>query len=276
MSTITIAGTKPDSKAPRTADWTDGVLPCQVTAAIRMSAPLTYHPLERLHIPRPVDRYDYVRERCRGLRVLDLGAYDETEVDRDQHASWRWLHGEIAAAAKTVLGVDASDRVRTAGEVTTSVGSRIVYGRAEDVAAIAREFAPDLVVAGELIEHTPDPLAWLSELARARPATALLLTTPNATAIVNLVLAFAHRESCHPDHLQVYSYKTLMTLAARIPLHAIEVRPYYYAAHIFKGRLPRPLAPLVTLADRALLRPIQYLFPLTAFGWIVEGRLGEP
>jgi hypothetical protein len=241
-----------------------------------MTSSLTYHPLERIRLPRPVDRYDYVRERCRGLRVLDLGAYDETEVDREQHGSWRWLHGEIAGVAGTVLGVDASDRVRAAGAVETQVGSRIVYGRVEDVAGIAREFGPDLIVAGELIEHTPDPLAWLSELARARPGTALLLTTPNATAIVNLVLAFVHRESCHPDHLQVYSYKTLVTLAGRIPLHALEVRPYYYSAHIFKGRLPRPLAPIVTIADRAFFRPIQYLFPLTAFGWIVEGRLGAP
>jgi hypothetical protein len=93
---------------------------------------------------------------------------------------------------------------------------------------------------------------------------------------VNVLLAFAHRESCHPDHLQVYSYKTLMTLAGRIPLREVDIHPYYYDAHIFKGRLPRPLGPFVTLVDRGLLRPIQYLFPVTAFGWIVEGILGAP
>src|SRR4030095_4081512 len=98
-----------------------------------MASALTYHPLERLRLPRPVDRYDYVRERCRGLRVLDLGAYDETEVDREQHASWRWLHGEIAGVAATVLGVDASDRVRDAGSVETRVGPRLVYRGSEGV-----------------------------------------------------------------------------------------------------------------------------------------------
>jgi hypothetical protein len=235
---------------------------------------LTYHPLERLRVPRPVDRYDYVRARCRGLRVLDLGAHDETEIDRTQHRTWRWLHGEIAAVACETLGVDAGEAVRGAGTLRTGVGSRIVYGRVEDVAAIARAFAPDLVVAGELIEHTPDTLAWLSRLAKACPGTAVLLTTPNATGIVNLMLAFADRESCHQDHLQVYSYKTLVTLAARVPLHDLAIRPYYYTPHLFKGRLPRQVAPLVSVLDRALLRPIQYLFPLTAFGWIVEGRLG--
>ena len=33
---------------------------------------LAYHPLERLPVVRPVDRYAYVRDKCRGLRVLDL------------------------------------------------------------------------------------------------------------------------------------------------------------------------------------------------------------
>jgi len=226
-------------------------------------------------VPRPVDRYDYVRDRCRGLRVLDLGAYDETEVVKHQHRDWRWLHREIARAARETLGVDASEAVRAAGTLRTAFGSSIVYGQVDDIADIARTFAPDLVVAGELIEHTPHSLAWLSQLAAACPGTPILLTTPNATAIVNLLLAFTHRESCHEDHLQVYSYKTLATLAARVPLGEVEIRPYYYAPHIFKGRAPRLLVPVITLVDRGLLRPIQYLFPLTAFGWIVEGRLGE-
>ena len=58
---------------------------------------LTYHPLEKLPVPRPVDRIAYVKQRCRDLRVLDLGAYDETEVGKPQHGSWTWLHAEIAA-----------------------------------------------------------------------------------------------------------------------------------------------------------------------------------
>ena len=55
---------------------------------------LAYHPLERLTVARPVGRIDYIRSRCKGLRVLDLGAYDETEVEKPQHQSWRWLHAE--------------------------------------------------------------------------------------------------------------------------------------------------------------------------------------
>ena len=37
---------------------------------------LTYHPLERLRVARPVERIDYIVAKCAGLRVLDLGALD--------------------------------------------------------------------------------------------------------------------------------------------------------------------------------------------------------
>lgn len=238
--------------------------------------PLRYHPLERLPVPRPVDRYRYVRARCAGLRVLDLGAYDETEVERPQHAAWRWLHAEIAAVAAEVLGVDSTDRLRGTGGITTRCGTRIVYGRVEEIGELARDFRPDLIVAGELIEHTPDTLGWLARAAAAAPGTRLLATTPNATSLVNLVLAFLRRENCHPDHLQIYSYKTLATLASRVPLRDPTLRPYFYDPHLFFNRVPSGAAPLVRAADRLFLRPLQYLFPLTAFGLILEGVLAEP
>jgi hypothetical protein len=236
-------------------------------------SPLTYHPLERLRVPRPVDRYRHIRDRCAGLRVLDLGAYDETEVERPQHASWRWLHAEIAAVAREVLGVDAAPQLKLTGGVSTRCGTRIVYGTVEALDDLVRDFKPEIIVAGELIEHTADTLGWLSRLALAAPGVRLLATTPNATSIINLVLAFLSRENSHPDHLQIYSYKVLSTLAARVPLRDVSIRPYYYDPHLFCGRMPPIAAPLVVAVDRLLLRPIQWLFPLTGFGLIFEGIL---
>jgi hypothetical protein len=234
---------------------------------------LAYHPLEKLPVGRPVDRYRYVRERVRGRRVLDLGAYDETEVDKAQHNSWQWLHAEIASTASAVLGVDSSPKLPPAG-VTTRVGTRIVRGTVEELSGLVAEFRPDMVVAGELIEHTSDTLGWLAQLAADAPGVGFLATTPNATSAVNLILSVLGRENNHQDHLQIYSYKTLATLAGRIPLGGTTLTPYYYDPHLFRGRLPAFAAPVVSLTDLIVLKPIQFLFPLTAFGWILEGTLG--
>jgi len=237
---------------------------------------LVYHPLEKLPVRRPVERIRHLAGRCAGLRVLDLGALDETVIGKAQHSSWKWLHREVAATAKEVLGVDASEELRAKGEIRTDFGTRIIHGRVEELDAIVAEFRPDIVLAGELIEHTPDTLGWLTRLGQVAPGTRILVSTPNATAILNILLSFVGRENQHEDHLHVYSYKTLSTLARRLNLADATLTPYYYHSEQFRGRVPAAVVPLIVAIDYLLLMPIQYLFPLTAFGFILEGRLGEP
>ena len=236
---------------------------------------LEYHPLERIRVPRPVERIDYIVAGCAGRRVLDLGALDETLIGKPQHASWKWLHAEVARSAAAILGIDASEDVRAKGEIRTEAGTSILYGRVEDIDAIIRDFRPDVILAGELIEHTPDTLGWLTKAGRAAPGAKLLATTPNATSILNILLSFLSRESQHEDHLHVYSYKTLATLAQRLALTEPKLTPYYYHSEQFRGRVPRSVAPIISAIDYMVLMPIQYLFPLTAFGLILEGRFPE-
>lgn len=236
---------------------------------------LEFHPLERLLIPRPVDRIEYIAERARGLRVLDLGAHDETEISKSQDKSWRWLHAEIAKTAKEVLGVDNSSAVKQSGQIETPFGSKIVWGDVHTLDDIINDFAPELIVAGELIEHTEDTLCWLSALAKSASGASIIITTPNATSILNIFLSLINRENCHPDHLQVYSFKTLAVMARRIPIFQASILPYYYDPHMFRGRFSSSHGLWISLVDRVVLRPLQYLFPLTSFGLILEGKLGD-
>ena len=176
-----------------------------------------------------------------------------------------------------VLGVGSSTAVAESGSVRTHLGTTIVYGNVEELDEIAAEFKPDVVVAGELIEHTPDTLGWVRRLASAVPGTRFIATTPNTTSLVNVGLALMRRENAHPDHIQVYSYRTLRTLMSRVPLAETMITPYYYNRHLFYGRVPRWATPAVTIADVLVLRPTQWLFPLLSMGLIVEGYLvGRP
>jgi hypothetical protein len=232
-------------------------------------------PFARLAVARPVDRYDYVVEACRGQRVLDLGAYDETEVYRQGSSSYRWMHAEIAAVAAEVLGVDAAEALRLEGEIETMQGTKIVYGLVEDLDDIIATFRPTVIVAGELIEHTQDTLGWLSRVAACSPGVRFLATTPNTTGIINIMLALFRRELAHPDHTQVYSFRTLWTLAGRVPMTHYRIVPYFYNRHLFFDRVPKWAAPVVTLLDRAMLQPMQRLFPLMSTGLILDGTMGE-
>src|SRR6516225_4007309 len=121
-------------------------------------SPLHYSPLERLVVSRPVDRIRFIAESCAGRRVLDLGAMDETAWQA-KRGRGTWLHEEISRTALCVDGVDNSALIPAEG-LRTGPNSIIRRGDIADPERLVAELEtpPDVVVAGELIEHVESPL----------------------------------------------------------------------------------------------------------------------
>jgi 2-polyprenyl-3-methyl-5-hydroxy-6-metoxy-1,4-benzoquinol methylase len=235
---------------------------------------LRYEPLEALRVSRPVDRLAYVADACRGRHVLDLGAMDETAFAQ-KRGHGTWLHERIAAVAKSVLGIDNSEVVPLAG-LATGPNARIVRGDIGELELLLGrlEFRPEVVIAGELIEHVPNPLAFLEGLA-ATPTLAgctLLVTTPNATAAHNVAIGLLSRESTHRDHLCILSYKTLTTLCRRAGLADFAIIPYRSAFIEMRARHAGARAAVVAVGEK-VVNAVEWMFPLLSFGWIVHARL---
>jgi hypothetical protein len=189
---------------------------------------LAYTALESISLPRSVQRLDYIAQRVLGKRVLDLGALDETALDAKKEKG-TWLHARLCAAAAGVVGIDNSDLVPPEG-LATAANGRIIKADIFDLSPVVCEFGtPQVIIAGELIEHLPDTLGWLRSL-KDNPDLAgaeLVFSTPNACSWHNFLIGLAGRESTHPDHLQIYSYKTLRTLVERSGLELQELVPYH-------------------------------------------------
>ena len=235
---------------------------------------LRYAPLERLSVSRPVDRIRYIREACAGCTVLDLGAMDETAWDA-KRGRGTWLHEEISRAASRVEGIDNSALVPAEG-LRTGPNSMIRRGDVGDPERLvaATEEPPDVVVAGELIEHLENPLQFLKRFATTARLSGktLILSTPNATALHNVLIALTGRESTHHDHLCVLSYKTLNTLCMRAGFAEWEIIPYFARFTEMQERH----AGVVRLAVRAAectVNAFEWLFPLLSFGYILRIRL---
>lgn len=228
--------------------------------------PLAYVPLEHLDVPTAVERTSFIVERCRGRRVLDLGCYDETA--RVKQGTEHWLHGEISKVALSVLGIDNSDQIPETGLETAS-NARIVRGDVSRLEPFARSADVETIVAGELLEHLPSPLGFLSDLHAHFPGRELILTTPNATSMTNTLLALGRRESNHCDHLQVFSYKTLNTLCLRAGFVDWQITPYTVKftelalrSEGWRRAAVQGVERLVNLGERA--------FPLLAGGLILH------
>jgi hypothetical protein len=219
-----------------------------------------------------VDKLSWVAEQCRDRFVLDLGAYDETAVGPKQGTPW-WLHGRIASVARKVVGVDNSKAIPDEG-LWTSDASQIVRGDVYDLGGLGLGERPEVVVAGELIEHLPDGVSFLRALATesSLAGATLILTTPNAACAYNALVGIVGRECTHRDHLAIYSYKTLNTVCARAGLAAWKIIPYYSRFPEMALTTSGPLHLGVVSFQRGV-NIIERLCPLLSGGWIVMANL---
>lgn len=232
-----------------------------------MNQALRYETLERLHVPRPVDRVQFIAGLCRGKRVLDIGCLDETALAKQRTDDW--LHGQIGNLASDVIGLDMSDRLPDEGLVT-GPNSRILKGNGiEPDAKQIKSEAIDMIVAGEFIEHLENPLAFLRSMQERFPGRELILSTPNGTSFANALLGIIGREAQHPDHLLTSTYKTLNTLCRKSGAKDWKILPYrFYATEMLlsSSGLKRQVVRLIEKA----VRIVERLFPLRSFGYVVR------
>jgi len=196
---------------------------------------------------------------------------DETAFEA-KRGRGTWLHEEIAATAGEVVGVDNSAQVPEHGIKTGPTASihRVDVGGLSGFLG-ARQFDPDVIVAGELIEHVENPLAFLRSLQaidRLR-GKMLLLSTPNATAFHNVFVGLLSRESTHHDHLSILSYKTLCTLCLRTGLKEWDLIPYYARFTEMRERNVGWRRKLVA-AGEVGVNGVEWLFPMLSFGYVVR------
>jgi len=235
--------------------------------------PLRYTALEKVTVPRPVDRLDFFASKVEGKVVFDLGALDETAFDAKMKDG-SWLHARLCASARSVVGIDNSPRLPAGGMATVN-GGRIIHADIFDLGpVIERHGRPDIIIAGELIEHLPDTSRFLASL-NGNPAlrgAEFAFSTPNACCWHNAAVGLAGRESMHQDHLQIYSYKTLRTLFARSGIDLRELVPY----HVRFTEMISGTSGLTRLGVRGfqgLINALESLVPMLSGGWIGVAKL---
>ena len=168
---------------------------------------LTYDNFEKLKLQRPVKRISHFALTCKGKKVLDLGSYDETAVNLKSDTKY-WLFSELEKNAMELIGIDNA----LPQETITYKSAKIIK---KDVFLIKQEDFKeiDIISAGEILEHLYSPFEFLSFINKEFKGKELILSTPNGLNFGNTLMGLIKREVQHPDHLQVFSYKTLNTLS---------------------------------------------------------------
>jgi len=234
---------------------------------------LAYTALEPVRVPRPADRLELLLAHARGRKVFDLGALDETAYE-SKLDNGRWLHARMCEVANEVIGVDNSPLV-PAGGLATRPNGRIVNADIFDLGVlVARYGRPDVVFAGELIEHLPDTSHFLRCMKDCQELAGVefVFSTPNACSWHNVAVGMAGRESMHRDHLQVYSYKTLRTLFDRAGMPLQSLAPYHVRFDEMREQ-SRGIARMAVGGFQRVVNALEFATPMLSAGWVGVARL---
>lgn len=156
-----------------------------------------------------VFRQRFIEKYVKGKIVLDLGSIEHDLYD-ENITKGKWLFGKLHQNAKKVIGIDILEEDI---EKLRRRGYDIRYGDVENMQENKFNEEFDLIIAGELIEHLPNPGQFLKNLLpHMSSQTELLITTPNPTGYIRFFDAFIQRERVRSDHMAWHSTNTLRFL----------------------------------------------------------------
>ena len=162
-----------------------------------------------------VDRIEWLLAQCAGKRVVHVG-FADAGFRQQQGRAGKWLHGRLFEVTTELVGVDAESAGVTAAKAEGFEVYQVDCTDSGAVAALGIEPA-DIVLAGEVIEHVGAPGPFLEALHHlCKPEGTLIVTTPNAYGLINVAASVFRRvEINHPDHVMMFTWRTLTELLRR-------------------------------------------------------------
>ncbi len=217
--------------------------------------------IHQLPAARAVDKNEFLASLVAGKTVVHAGCWGPAEWPQLELPSW--VHGALSRTAARLIGIDINeDGVRQA----IAAGYEAYVVDCQDPAAV-RDLGikTEVVVAGELIEHLEQPGRFLDAMHHL--SDTLVVTTPNAFSLVNVVGVLLNREIINPDHIALYSWYTLTNILQR---HGWRVRDAY-VTHYLQGSSivdppPPPFRRWLVASFLRSQRLISRFRPFTAHG----------
>lgn len=170
------------------------------------------------------DYYRVILPYVKNRDVLDVGCvgHDYRMANKERF----WSHWFLNQVSKNLVGIDI---VKVSIKQMSSEGFKVTEMDAEKI-SFRRKF--DVVFAGELIEHLPNPGIFLKKSALVLKQNGIiLLTTPNTYSISRLVRVFVGRTNeppVNPDHTFYLTPEVIRGLAGKSGLRVVKISYAHY------------------------------------------------
>ncbi|MEQ1745555.1 MAG: class I SAM-dependent methyltransferase [Saprospiraceae bacterium] len=149
-------------------------------------------------------------------RVIHFGCVDHLSIVEQRRKENTWLHDILAKNCPDLVGIDIDeqgiDYMKGAGFEVYRANVLTDPAPAE---VLSRKW--DYIVAGEVLEHIDDPVAFLTAIReKYAPVTErIIITVPNAMSYTNFRFALSNTEMINSDHRFWFSPFTLLKVVER-------------------------------------------------------------
>ncbi|CAN5795137.1 hypothetical protein BH24ACI4_BH24ACI4_26440 [soil metagenome] len=164
------------------------------------------------------ERFEVIREICKGRTCLDIGIVGDLQHHLREPDKWVFHHvGEVCSE---LVGLDLEASALAA--LRRRGYRNLVCADAENF-ALRKRF--DVIVAGEIIEHLNNPGSFLSRCREhLAPGGLVVMTTPNTYSVNNLVKGLLLGQvALFHEHVNAYTAGLLEELLRRHGLEATRI-----------------------------------------------------
>lgn len=155
-------------------------------------------------------RNELLKRICLNQRVVHVGFADHLDLIPMRRQEGTWLHDIVSRSAKQLIGLDVNEN---AVNFLTAQGVKNLYCCdvfGLEVEAIATQYPSDVILLPDVIEHVPDPVAFINRLSVVFEGARLVVSVPNYLSYRSLLSAAASgAERINTDHRFWFSPYTL-------------------------------------------------------------------
>jgi hypothetical protein len=161
-------------------------------------------------------RTDVLSDICRNRRVLHIGCCDHVPLIKTKIEQHDWLHGLITECSADTVGVDIdADAVTEARRISGLQNIFVADITSAEAAEPIRSKRFDIALFGEVVEHIPNPVAFLQRFREnyGDIVEHIVITVPNALRAGNIKGAFRNTETINSDHRFFFTPYTIAKVA---------------------------------------------------------------
>lgn len=158
-----------------------------------------------------MSRFKFIEDLVSGKKVIHVGCCDHIPLIEKKISSNTWMHSRITNSANKCIGIDNNKEGINYLKEKLSIKDVYCIDITEQLLPEISNSKWDYLILGEILEHIDNPVQFLQKISELHKdyVKNIVITVPNAFAMVNLKYLKKGQEIINTDHRYWFTPYTL-------------------------------------------------------------------